>query len=149
MHELAQKDFENLRQDSDDDEPEPKIVRRGRPPGKKVKKSIESSPVECVGPESFSDATLGSWGENANGSNSYNLRKARNTSMLRPSDAVVNGVLHRSLSGETCTSWMSEWENEFPGRAYGPICLSLYICYLLLIAIGSIPCLHLVMRNLS
>ncbi|KAG0452866.1 hypothetical protein HPP92_025530 [Vanilla planifolia] len=33
IQELAKKSFANLRQESDDNEPEPKIVRRGRPPG--------------------------------------------------------------------------------------------------------------------
>lgn len=137
MHELAKRDFENLRQDSDDDdEPQPKIARRGRPPGKKVTKPIESLPVDCIRPESFADATLASGGGNANGSNSYNLRKARNTNMLRPADAV-NGFFNKSLSAETCTSWLPEWENEFPGiSSYGLICLSLYIFHLPLFIIS-------------
>ena len=35
---LENKNFENLRQGSDDNEPERKIVRRGRPPTKNLKK---------------------------------------------------------------------------------------------------------------
>lgn len=124
MQELAKKDFENLRQDSDDGEPQPKITRRGRPPGKKLKKLMDSS-VENIGPESFSDTTLGSVGENTNGSSAYNLRKGSNYNKFRPAEPV-NGVFG-SLSGETCTNWLSDWENEFPGELWHYFVLSLCI----------------------
>lgn len=101
-----------MRQNGNDYQPQPK--KRGRPPGKSVKKSIDRSPVECVGLESLSDTTHASGSENANWSNTYNLRKAPTSYKLRLSDAL-NGVSHGSLNGETCTSWLSEWENEFPG----------------------------------
>ncbi|KAL5557713.1 hypothetical protein UlMin_033924 [Ulmus minor] len=113
MQELARKDLGNLRQDSDDGEPQPKIpkiVRRGRPPGKKNKKLIDSSPVERIGPESISDATLASGGENTNG---YNLRRGPNSNKLHPADSI-NEFFHGSLSGETCTISTSVWEKEFP-----------------------------------
>lgn len=115
IQELAKKDFENLRQNGNDWQPQPK--KRGRPPGKSLKKSIERSPVECVGPESLSDTTLASGGEKANCFNTYNLRKGSSACKLRPADAS-NGVSHGSLNGETCTSWLSEWENEFPGLGF-------------------------------
>lgn len=64
IHELAKKNFENLRQDSDDNEPEPKVVRRGRPPTKNLKKPLGRPSLERVGSE-FSDATLATGAENA------------------------------------------------------------------------------------
>ncbi|PON34299.1 Bromodomain containing protein [Parasponia andersonii] len=107
MQELAKKDFENLRQDSDDCETPPKIRKRGRPPGKKLTKLTNSSY------ESFSDTTPGSVEENTNGSSAYNLRKGPNSSKFNDVDAV-NGVFQGSLIGKTCTNWLSDWENEFP-----------------------------------
>lgn len=64
IHELAKKNFENLRQDSDDNEPEPKVVRRGRPPTKNLKKPLGRPSLERAGSE-FSDATLATGAENA------------------------------------------------------------------------------------
>lgn len=119
MQEIARKDFENLRQDSDDDDdedddndsepPQPKIVQRGRPPGKRSKKSLGMSPIEFAAPESFSDATLASGGDTASGSNGYNLRKA--VSKFQPTDSSARGLQYNSGG---YTSWTSEWENEFP-----------------------------------
>ncbi|KAI3947800.1 hypothetical protein MKX01_034465 [Papaver californicum] len=63
INELAKKDFENLRQDNDGPEAQPRVVRRGRPP-KHLKK-----------PEIFSDAALAAGVDNSIFSNSYNLRK--------------------------------------------------------------------------
>ena len=63
MQELARKDFANLRQDSDDSEPQHKIARRGRPPGKNSRKSSGMSPSERVAPDSSSDVTLASGGD--------------------------------------------------------------------------------------
>ncbi|KAF3446905.1 hypothetical protein FNV43_RR12085 [Rhamnella rubrinervis] len=111
IQELARKDFENVRQNGNDCQLQPK--KRGRPPGKSVKRSIDRSPVECGGLESLSDTTLASGSENANWSNTYNLRKAPIPCKLRPADAL-NGISHGSLNGETCNSWSTEWENEFP-----------------------------------
>ncbi|KAF3973805.1 hypothetical protein ACB098_01G077700 [Castanea mollissima] len=113
MQELAKKDFENLRQESDDNEPQPKVVRRGRPPGKNLKKSLSGSPYELVCPEPSPDATLASGGGNAGSSNTYNLRKGLTPYKSPPVDALVRAS-HGSLNSETGTSWWSEWENEFP-----------------------------------
>lgn len=112
MQEIARKDFANLRQDSDDSEPQPKIMRRGRPPGKNSRKSLGTSPSERVGPESSSDATLASGGDNGSGSNNYNLRKG--ISKFQPVDSLVRAS-HSTLSSGGYTNWLSEWENEFPG----------------------------------
>ena len=113
MQELARKDFENLRQDSDDSEPQPKIVQRGRPPGKLPRKSLGMSPSERVGPESSSDATLASGGDIASGSNGYNLRKG--LSKFQPADSSTRAFHSNFISGGY-TNWTSEWENEFPGQ---------------------------------
>ncbi|XP_027354384.1 uncharacterized protein LOC113864634 isoform X2 [Abrus precatorius] len=109
--EMARKDFENLRQDSDDSEPQPKIVHRGRPPGKHPRKSLGMSPSERVGPESSSDATLASGGDIASGSNGYNLRKG--PSKFQPADSSARAS-NSNFNGGGYTSWLSEWENEFP-----------------------------------
>ncbi|XP_057730936.1 uncharacterized protein LOC130946277 isoform X1 [Arachis stenosperma] len=110
MQEIARKDFENLRQDSDDSEPQPKIVQRGRPPGKHNRKSLAMSPAERIAPESSSDATLASVGDIASGSNGYNLRKV--LSKFQPADSSTRASHNNFNSGGT--SWTSEWENEFP-----------------------------------
>ncbi|XP_028765095.1 uncharacterized protein LOC114727029 isoform X2 [Neltuma alba] len=112
MQELARKDFANLRQDSDDSEPQPKIVRRGRPPGKNSRKSLGMSPSECVAPDSSSDVTLASGGDNGSGGpNSYNLRKG--TGKFQPADSLAR-TSHNTLNSTGYTNWLSEWENEFP-----------------------------------
>lgn len=118
MQEIARKDFENLRQDSDDDsEPQPKqqhkIVQRGRPPGKHIRKSLGMSPSDRVGPESSSDATLASGGDIASGSNGYNLRKG--LSKFPFADSLARAS-HSNLNSGGYSSWSSEWENEFPGQ---------------------------------
>ncbi|MED6146666.1 hypothetical protein PIB30_036638 [Stylosanthes scabra] len=111
MQEIARKDFENLRQDSDDSEPQPKIVQRGRPPGKNNKKSLGMSPADRIAPESSSDATLASGGDIANGSNGYNLRKV--LSKFQSADSFTRAS-HNNFNSGGYTSWTSEWENEFP-----------------------------------
>ncbi|KAF5740959.1 bromodomain-containing protein [Tripterygium wilfordii] len=109
---LAKKDFENLRQDSDDGEPQPKVVRKGRPAGKGLKKSLERSLFDRVGPEFSSDATLASGGDIASWSNGYNLRKST-ASKSQPADVSV-WASRGSHSGENHATWSSEWEKEFP-----------------------------------
>ncbi|BFG30605.1 hypothetical protein CerSpe_168790 [Prunus speciosa] len=110
IQELAKKDFDNLRQATDDCEAKPKLARRGRPPGKSMKKSIDGSPLDRVGPQTISETTLASGGENPSLSNAYNLRRPASHN-IRSSD-VLNRAPNGSFSGET--SWLSGWENEFP-----------------------------------
>ena len=129
MQELAKKDFENLRQDSDDNEPQPKVVRRGRPPGKNLKKSLGRSPYEHVCPEPSLDATPASGGGNSGGSNAYNLRKGLTLYKSPPADAFVRAS-HGSLNSEACTSWWSEWENEFPGKLWNEFVLGFIYIYI-------------------
>ncbi|KAI5590227.1 hypothetical protein BDE02_05G215200 [Populus trichocarpa] len=113
MQEIAKKDFEHLRQDSDDSEPQPKVVRRGRPPGTgKLKNALERSPVDRVGPEASSDATLATGGDNNSLSNGYNLRRS-SSYKYQPADSLVRAS-HGSHNNENHSTWLSEWENEFP-----------------------------------
>lgn len=75
IQELSKKSFKNLRQDSDDNEPEPepKVVRRGRPPTKNLKKPLGRPSLERAGSEFSPDASLATGGENTN--RSSDLRK--------------------------------------------------------------------------
>lgn len=111
---MAKRDFQNLRQVNDDGEPQPRIVRRGRPPGKNPKSSFGSSPIERVGPESTSDATLATGGDNGAGSNSYNLRRGPISSRFQSNDAVFR-TSNQYRNNETCIDWSIDWNSEFPG----------------------------------
>lgn len=71
MEELARKNFNNLRQDSDENEPETKVARRGRPPTKHLKKPLGRPPVDRAG---SSDATLATGGEKTMPAN-FDLRR--------------------------------------------------------------------------
>ncbi|KAJ6369078.1 hypothetical protein OIU78_001446 [Salix suchowensis] len=64
IQELARKNFENLRQGTDDTEAEPKVVRRGRPPSENLKKSPGRPSLDPAGSELPSGATLATGGEN-------------------------------------------------------------------------------------
>ncbi|KAE8722798.1 Ser/Thr-rich protein T10 in DGCR region, putative isoform 1 [Hibiscus syriacus] len=64
IQELAKKNFDNLRQDSDDNEAEPKVIRRGRPPTKNFKKTPGRPSLERAATEFSSDATLATGQEN-------------------------------------------------------------------------------------
>lgn len=120
MLEIAKKDFENLRQDSDDSEPQPKVVkiaRRGRPPGTgKMKKIIEKSPLDRVGPEFSSDATLATGVDYNNLPNGYNLRKTT-PYKYQPVDSSVRAS-YGSHNNDNYSTWLSEWESEFPGLEF-------------------------------
>ncbi|XP_019187786.1 PREDICTED: bromodomain-containing protein 9-like [Ipomoea nil] len=111
IQDLAKRDFGNLRREGDDGEPQPKVVRRGRPPSKNMKKPLESSPVDCVAPELSSGATHASGEDKAIGSNSYNLRKATPFYRFHSTDASLG---HRSRNGESCSEWSIDWNQEFP-----------------------------------
>uniref|UniRef100_A0A5B6YHH6 Bromo domain-containing protein n=2 Tax=Davidia involucrata TaxID=16924 RepID=A0A5B6YHH6_DAVIN len=113
IQELAKRDFENLRQVSDDGEPRPKVVRRGRPPNKNLKKPPVRPPLERLAPELASDATLATGGDNSIESTSYNLRRGSMSYRFQSTNALVKDF-HRSRNNETCTDWLSEWNDEFP-----------------------------------
>ncbi|KAM7256788.1 hypothetical protein ACFE04_012529 [Oxalis oulophora] len=113
MLEMAKKDFENLRQESGDDSetpPQPKVVRRGRPPGKSIKKTLEI-PSDCVGPE-LTPAGGSTGGEilNSSGTNGYNLRKATISQKFRPDPfGKLTYGSHEGYSG-----YSYDCESEFP-----------------------------------
>ncbi|GAA0175923.1 chromatin/chromatin-binding, or -regulatory protein [Lithospermum erythrorhizon] len=113
IQEIARRDFSNLRHEGDDGEPQPKIVRRGRPPGKTPKKHIERSPLDRIGPEISSDVTLASGGEKGAGPNSsYSLRKTSSLYRHRSSDGFLTP--NRSSIGENGSEWSIDWSSEFP-----------------------------------
>ncbi|KAL2538097.1 DNA-binding bromodomain-containing protein [Forsythia ovata] len=112
IRELAKRDFENLKHEGDDGEPQPKIVRRGRPPTKNQKKSVETSPVDHVGPEISSSAPLASGEDKGTGSNSYNLRKGPMFYRFRSTDPFVSS--YRPRHGENYSDWLVDWNDEFP-----------------------------------
>ncbi|XP_050231404.1 uncharacterized protein LOC130014551 [Mercurialis annua] len=75
IQELAKRNFENFRQNRDDNEPEPTVVRRGRPPTKNLKKPLGRPPQDRAGSEYSLDATLATGGESA-----IDLRKGHHVS---------------------------------------------------------------------
>ncbi|PQM38978.1 uncharacterized protein Pyn_15008 [Prunus yedoensis var. nudiflora] len=97
IHELAKKNFDNLRQDSDDNEPGPKVVRRGRPPTKNLKKPLGRPSLERAGSE-FSDATLATGAENAN----YDLRKGPQIILILLLMHIYMYILPRWCSYKKC-----------------------------------------------
>lgn len=105
IQELAKKNFENLRQDSDDNKPEPKIVRRGRPPTKHLK--LQAGPSLERASSEFSDATLATGGENTTFSN-YNLRKAPSLSDKCDPFDLSGRSLNGSRNSETYVSLLAE-----------------------------------------
>ncbi|KAK2660900.1 hypothetical protein Ddye_007433 [Dipteronia dyeriana] len=116
IQELAKKDFENLRQESDDDsepQPQPKVARRGRPP-KNLKKFLDTYPSDRVASEFASDAILANGADNGCWSGGHNLRKGPMTSFkYRPAE-VLTKVSHGSHAGDSHTYGVYEWESEFP-----------------------------------
>ncbi|KAL3334361.1 hypothetical protein AABB24_030877 [Solanum stoloniferum] len=123
IQDLAKRDFDNLRHEGEDGELQPKVVRRGRPPSKNLKKSeesspppsknlkmsVEGSPIDCIAPELSSGATLAGGEEKVGGSNSYNLRKGPMLYKFRSADISST---YRSR-GESYSEWLVDW-NEFP-----------------------------------
>ncbi|KAL4579094.1 hypothetical protein LXL04_015229 [Taraxacum kok-saghyz] len=114
IQELAKRDFENLRQEGEDGELQPKVVKRGRPPGKHVKKTPGRPPLDRVGPESTSGATLATPEDNTNESTPYNLRKAPPMLYRYQPDGLIGS--NRSRNGEHFSELLSDWNEEFPER---------------------------------
>ncbi|KAL8523698.1 hypothetical protein ACS0TY_013603 [Phlomoides rotata] len=115
MLELAKRDFENLRHEGDNGEPQPKVVRRGRPPSNKSqKKSLETSPIDRadrVVPEPSSATTLTNGEDKTPGSSTYNLRKTPASNRFRSNDPYVSS--YRPRNGEY-SEWLADWNDEFP-----------------------------------
>ncbi|CAN8292211.1 unnamed protein product [Cochlearia groenlandica] len=113
IQELAKKDFENLRQDSDDEEPQnqlqqqqqPKVAKRGRPP----KKQPEPSSIDRTASEVSADALIPGGDSSNKFSGAYNLRKAP-PYKFRQAETSVR-INHNS---ETQSGWSVDWETEFP-----------------------------------
>ncbi|XP_047329765.1 bromodomain-containing protein DDB_G0270170-like [Impatiens glandulifera] len=116
IQELAKRDFENLREVNEDGEPQPKVVRRGRPPSKNVKKEFTSPPPPTrVAPESSSDvatpATAGEYTTNSN--NNYNLRKGPMSYKFQANDVYLR-TTNLSASNDLFNDMTSDWNSEFP-----------------------------------
>ncbi|EHA8589072.1 cat eye syndrome critical region protein 2 [Cocos nucifera] len=121
IQELAKKNFDNLRQESDDNEPEPKPkpVRRGRPPSKKtVKQSVTRPPADHFGSDFYSGATLASAGDNNYFSNLANDLLRRGLVVDKSSSAALSGRAY-GLHNAECHGWISghktERNEEFSG----------------------------------
>ncbi|GAB2291649.1 hypothetical protein Dimus_025905 [Dionaea muscipula] len=91
IQELAMKNFENLRQDSDENEPEPKSVRRGRPPTKNLKKPVGRPPLERATTE-HSGATLATGGDNASRPN-HDVRKGTPLEKFASADSLIHSSI--------------------------------------------------------
>ncbi|KVI07382.1 transcription factor GTE4-like [Cynara cardunculus var. scolymus] len=113
IQELAKRDFGNLRHEGDDGELQPKVVKRGRPPSKHLKRPPGRPPFDGAGPESTSGATLATTEDNTTESTPYNLRKGP---MLYRHQA--DGLLgsNRDRNGEQHSELLSDWNEEFPAR---------------------------------
>ncbi|XVE49599.1 hypothetical protein DITRI_Ditri01bG0094900 [Diplodiscus trichospermus] len=108
IQELAKKNFENLRQDSDDNEAEPKVIRRGRPPTKNFKKQLGRPSLDRAASEFSSDATLATGAENTMSNN--DTRKgplASDKSNFAHSSGKVHGSCNDIYSG-----WFTENKSE-------------------------------------
>lgn len=109
MLELAKKDFADLRQESDGEEPvslsqQPKVVRRGRPPGSGLKKQPEPFLIDRTISESSADAAANTpGGEGSRLSGAYNLRRT-------PPSVRTNHY------GENQSGLLIDWEKEFPRK---------------------------------
>ncbi|KAL6509853.1 hypothetical protein OROGR_022341 [Orobanche gracilis] len=113
IEEIAKRDFENLRYEGDNGEPQPRVVRRGRPPGNKNQKKVLETSLR-VDHELSSSAALPSGEDKATGSNSYNLRKAPALNRYRSSDVFVSS--YGSRNGVNYSEWLADWNDEFPAK---------------------------------
>ncbi|AEE35830.1 DNA-binding bromodomain-containing protein [Arabidopsis thaliana] len=116
MLELAKKDFGNLRQESDGEEPvslsqQPKVVKRGRPPGSGLKKQLEQSLIDRTTSDISADAAAFTYaGDSSRLSGSYNLRKNPPSYGFRHAETSVR-INHNS---ENQSGLLIDWEKEFP-----------------------------------
>lgn len=117
IHELAKKDFDNLRQDSEDNEPEMKTGRRGRPPGKGSIKRVGRPPFERAGSDFSSDATLATAGDNSIWSNSTHdfSRKAQHSDKSGTTDLLARTSSRNGESHGWLAERKSDRNDEFPG----------------------------------
>ncbi|XP_072987912.1 uncharacterized protein [Typha latifolia] len=106
IQELAKKNFENLRQESDDNEPEHKtVVRRGRPPNKN--KKSHGKPSELAALEFSSDATRANSVNNSQWC-SLNYDVLRKGFMADKAGSTDISRMASGLPNAEGSSWLSE-----------------------------------------
>ncbi|KAL2925206.1 Bromodomain and PHD finger-containing protein 3 [Bienertia sinuspersici] len=107
IQELAVKNFGNLRVDSDDNghQPEPKVVRRGRPPTKNLKRPPGRPPLERANSD-FAEATLATAGGTTNRSNTE-VKKASHLEKYGSTDSFARSM-YSSRIGEAYSAWSAE-----------------------------------------
>ncbi|VVA95486.1 unnamed protein product [Arabis nemorensis] len=118
MLEIAKKDFGNLRQESDEEEPvslsqQPKVVKRGRPPGTGHKKQPEPSTlIDRTTSEISADVAAAHipGGDISRFSGAYNLRKTPPSYRFRQAETSVR----INYSSENQSGFLIDWEKEFP-----------------------------------
>ncbi|KAL6963592.1 hypothetical protein U1Q18_034603 [Sarracenia purpurea var. burkii] len=119
IQELAEKNFENLRHDSDNNEPERKIVRRGRPQSKNIKNQMLRPSLDRAG-SMFSDATLASGTEKTTWSN-YDPKKGSLSDKSGPAVFLGRSFLG-SRNGEPYSGLFAEHKfernDEFTGSIF-------------------------------
>ncbi|KAM0945181.1 putative chromatin remodeler Bromodomain family [Dioscorea sansibarensis] len=118
IQELAKKSFENLRQESENEQ-EPKIVRRGRPPSKNTAKRTVGKPPDRAGSDFSGNATLAGASDNGHWSNFAQdlARKASTIDKLSPADIYVKGPygLRKTETSNWAGDNKSERDLENPG----------------------------------
>ncbi|GFP88471.1 bromodomain and phd finger-containing protein 3 [Phtheirospermum japonicum] len=112
IQDFAKRGFENLRHEGVDGEPQPKVVRRGRPPNSKNQKKLLETPSP-INHGMGLGLSLPAAEDKANGSSSYNLRKAPPLNRFRSSDIFVPS--YKSRNGANYSKWLANWNDEFPG----------------------------------
>ncbi|EEF41474.1 bromodomain-containing protein [Ricinus communis] len=119
IQELAKKNFENLRQDSDDNEPEPEptVVRRGRPPTKNLKKPVGRPSLDRAGSEySLDAATLATGGESTIWSNNDHRKGP-----LVSDKSGFTDSLGRSHGPRSDANWLTDNKFERNEEATGSV----------------------------
>ncbi|KAJ0963846.1 hypothetical protein J5N97_028968 [Dioscorea zingiberensis] len=117
IQELAKKSFENLRQESDN-ETEPKVARRGRPPSKNSAKRAVGRPPDRAGSDFANNVTLASASDNGHWSNltQDSARKASTADKFSPADIYARAPY--GLRKTETSNWMdnrSDRDQENPG----------------------------------
>ncbi|CAM8880782.1 unnamed protein product [Rhodiola kirilowii] len=113
IQELAKKDFDNLRQKGEDGEPQPRVIRRGRPP-----RTIEKSPEQPSTQLPNSESPNAAPGPVSDNSKTYNLRKGLSSNKFITDEAMLMGTDDPSCNGTSLG--LQEWNTEFPA----------YVCFL-------------------
>ncbi|CAM8886136.1 unnamed protein product [Rhodiola kirilowii] len=108
IQELAKKDFDNLRQKGEDGEPQPRVIRRGRPP-----RTIEKSPEQPSTQLPNSESPNAAPGPVSDNSKTYNLRKGLSSNKFITDEAMLMGTDDPSCNGTSLG--LQEWNTEFPG----------------------------------